>query len=88
MKAYIQSELAGDEDSVVIDCAILQCVMWDNVFDALKKFEGAPVNRQRGSSIAEVVDEAIRKTLSPYIWDASIECNGDISFVSMEVELK
>lgn len=43
MKSYIQ-DLCGDEDSVVIDCAILSCLLQDAIFEALlgKKFGSVP----------------------------------------------
>jgi len=43
MKSYIQ-DLCGDEDSAVVDVAILNCLLQDAVFEALlgKKFGTVP----------------------------------------------
>ena len=43
MKSYIQ-DLCGDEDTVVIDVAILQCMLQEAIFEALlgKEFETIP----------------------------------------------
>lgn len=60
MKAYIQSELVGDEDVVVIDCAILQCLLHEAIFDALTN---APVN---GSSM-DTVNSVMMEVLAPYV---------------------
>ena len=45
MKSYIQ-DLCGDEDTVVIDCAILQCRMQDVIFEILLKQVGKPVTEE------------------------------------------
>lgn len=65
MKAYIQSELVGDEDSVDIDCAILQCELQDAIFKALME---APTN----TFSMDVVDGIIWRVLAPYIHVPSV----------------
>ena len=45
MKAYIQ-DLCGDEDTVVIDCAILNCLLQDAIFEILLKQVGKPVTEE------------------------------------------
>ena len=59
MKSYIQSELVGDEDDVVIDCAILECLLQEAVFDAL-------INTPTNKFSMEEVDRAIYNVLAPY----------------------
>lgn len=43
MKAYIQ-DLCGDEDHVVVDCAILQCMLQDAIFEKLVGNVGKPID--------------------------------------------
>lgn len=49
MKSYIQ-DLCGDEDGVVIDFAILECVLQEAVYEALltRKMEKVSVDFLRG----------------------------------------
>lgn len=64
MKSYIQ-DLCGDEDTVVIDCAILKCRMQDVIFE---KLVNAPTNTIR----MEDVDGAIWNVIRPYITPPSM----------------
>lgn len=43
MKAYIQ-DLCGDENPVDIDCAVLQCMLQDAIFEKLSAEEQAVVD--------------------------------------------
>ena len=64
MKSYIQ-DLCGDEDSVVIDLAILQCMLQEAIFE---KLVNAPTNTIR----MEDVDGAIWNVIRPYITPPSM----------------
>lgn len=59
MKSYIQ-DLCGDEDTVVIDYAILQCMLQDAVFE---KLVGKPFNTDVMAELKDVVYEII----GPYV---------------------
>ena len=39
MKSYIQ-DLCGDENPIVIDCAILQCMLQEAIFERLVAVQG------------------------------------------------
>jgi hypothetical protein len=54
MKSYIQ-DLCGDEDTVVIDCAILQCRMQDVIFEILLKQVGKPLTEWTQNEIIRYV---------------------------------
>lgn len=58
MKAYIQ-DLCGDENPVDIDCAILQCVLQDAIFERLVAGQG-----RKPATMEEV--EAICRVVLPY----------------------
>lgn len=59
MKSYIQ-DLCGDEDHVVVDCAILQCMLQDAIFE---KLVGAPVNK----ATMEEIENVIYEIIDPYL---------------------
>ena len=67
MKAYIQ-DLCGDEDTVVIDVAILQCMLQDAIFEKL-------VGQRTNEITQEEVVGAIRNVLHPYVTLPSVSIN-------------
>ena len=59
MKSYIQ-DLCGDEDSAVIDVAILNCLLQDTIFEKLVNWVGKPVTEK---DIADVARDILPKPL-------------------------
>lgn len=54
-KAYIQ-DLCGDENPIDIDCAILQCMLQDAIFEAL-------MSKKTDTNFLQPVTDAVRFTL-------------------------
>lgn len=54
MKSYIQ-DLCGDENPIDIDCAILQCMLQDAIFEALLQQIGKPVTEELHRDIIRYV---------------------------------
>lgn len=54
MKSYIQ-DLCGDENPIDIDCAILQCMLQDAIFEILLKQVGKPVTEEAHRKIIRYV---------------------------------
>jgi hypothetical protein len=59
MKSYIQ-DLCGDEDSAVIDVAILECCLKDAIFEKLVSWDGKPVTEK---DIADMTRDILPKPL-------------------------
>lgn len=59
MKSYIQ-DLCGDEDTVVIDCAILNCLLQDAIFEKLTGDISAKY-------VLEEINKAVYEIIGPYI---------------------
>ena len=59
MKSYIQG-LCGDENPIDIDCAILQCMLQDAIFERLI---GKPVT----SDTMDEINKAVYEIIGPYI---------------------
>lgn len=57
MKSYIQ-DLCGDEDPVVIDTAILQCMLQDTIFEKLVGNIGVPI----GDKVHNVIWDLLRQS--------------------------
>lgn len=60
MKAYIQ-DLCGDEDHVVVDCAILQCMLQDAIFE---RVVGKPTTSETLKELNDCIYDAIQPHLS------------------------
>lgn len=59
MKSYIQ-DLCGDENPVDIDCAILQCMLQDAIFEKLTSNISA-------KHVLEEINKAVYEIIGPYI---------------------
>ena len=59
MKAYIQ-DLCGDEDTVVIDCAILQCMLQEAIFEKL-------TSNIPAKYVLDEINKAVYEIIGPYI---------------------
>lgn len=59
MKSYIQ-DLCGDEDTVVIDCAILNCLLQDAIFEALMGEKFGTVSFGSGSHTSFTLPHPIK----------------------------
>lgn len=57
MKSYIQ-DLCGDEGTVVIDCAILECNLKDAIFD---KLVGSMMNKETIDKTHDVIWDFLSK---------------------------
>lgn len=62
MKSYIQ-DLCGDENPVDIDCAILQCMLQDAIFE---KLVGKPFNTDVMAELKDVIHGIIDPHLPVY----------------------
>ena len=59
MKAYIQ-DLCGDENPIDIDCAILQCMLQEAIFEKLVSWDGKSVTEK---DIADLARDILPKPL-------------------------
>lgn len=61
MKSYIQ-DICGDEDTVVIDCAILQCMLQDAIFE---KLVGKPIDFDTLTEVNTTISQIMRPYIEP-----------------------
>lgn len=59
MKSYIEG-FVGDENPTDIDCAILQCLLQEAIYDRL-------VNTTTNVISMIDIEEVVRETISPYV---------------------
>lgn len=59
MKSYIE-DFVGDENPIDIDCAILQCLLQEAIYDRL-------VNTTTNVIPMIDIEEVVRETINPYV---------------------